>query len=108
MDVSCGQLTISERKRLELAMVLALDPKLLLLDEVFAGLMNEEVEKLEKVIVGWAGRKAILIIEHRLDILMGLASRVIVMVKGALIADGTPAQVRANTLVQKAYLREEQ
>lgn len=49
-----------------------------------------------------------MLIEHRLDIVMELAQRVIVMVKGAVIADGPPAEVRANSLVQKAYLREEQ
>ena len=107
LDTDCSELTISEKKRLELAMVLSLDPKLLLLDEVFAGLMSEEVEQMKKVIIHWAGMKAILFIEHRMDILMELASRVIVMVRGAVIADGTPAEVRANSLVQKAYLREE-
>jgi branched-chain amino acid transport system ATP-binding protein len=104
----CAALTISEKKRLELAMVLALGPKLLLLDEVFAGLMIEEVEQLRKVVLRLAAEKIILLIEHRMDIVMELASRVLVMVKGALIADGTPDQVRGSSLVQKAYLREEQ
>ena len=89
-------------------MVLALGPKLLLLDEVFAGLMIEEVEQLRKVVLRLAAEKIILLIEHRMDIVMELASRVLVMVKGALIADGTPDQVRGSSLVQKAYLREEQ
>jgi branched-chain amino acid transport system ATP-binding protein len=104
----CAALTISEKKRLELAMVLALGPKLLLLDEVFAGLMIEEVEQLRKVVLRLAAEKIILLIEHRMDIVMELAYRVLVMVKGALIADGTPDQVRGSSLVQKAYLREEQ
>jgi branched-chain amino acid transport system ATP-binding protein len=108
IDTPCSRLTIGDKKRLELAMVLTLEPKLLLLDEVFAGLMTEEVAQLKKVILRLAKEKAILLIEHRMDIVMELASRVIVMVKGAVIADGTPSEVRANASVQKAYLREEQ
>lgn len=108
INIPCAQLTMGEKKRLELAMVLALEPKLLLLDEVFAGLMIEEVDQLKKVVLKLAKEKAVLLIEHRLDIVMELGTRVIVMVKGAVIADGTPSEIRANSLVQKAYLREEQ
>ena len=108
INTTCSQLTMGDKKRLELAMVLALNPKLLLLDEVFAGLMTEEVEQLKRVVLQLAKEKALLLIEHRMDIVMELAPRVIVMVKGAIIADGTPSQVRANSLVQKAYLREDQ
>lgn len=108
INTPCSKLTMSDKKRLELAMVLALEPQLLLLDEVFAGLMTEEVEQLKKVVLQLAKERAILIIEHRMDIVMELVPRVIVMVKGAIIANGTPSQVRANSLVQKAYLREDQ
>lgn len=108
INTRCSQLTMGEKKRLELAMVLALDPKLLLLDEVFAGLMVEEVDRLKKVVLQLAKEKVILLIEHRMDIVMELAPRVIVMVKGEVVADGTPSEVRANTMVQKAYLREDQ
>jgi len=107
IDAPCARLTIGEKKRLELAMVLSLEPELLLLDEVFAGLTAHEVDQLKKAVLQLATEKAILLIEHRLDIVMEIARRVIVMVKGAVIAEGTPAEVRANTAVQKAYLRED-
>jgi branched-chain amino acid transport system ATP-binding protein len=100
-----AQLTLAERKRLELAKSLAMSPHLLLLDEVNAGLNTAEVEQALELIRAIAARGiTVLIIEHLLKVVLTLCERVVVLHHGELIADGTPQAVVRDEAVIKAYL----
>jgi branched-chain amino acid transport system ATP-binding protein len=98
-------LTVAGRKRLELARALATEPKLLLLDEVLAGLNPSEIRDIVPVIRALSARGiAVLMIEHVMQAVMSLAEHVFVLAEGRIIADGSPAQVVADPLVVEAYL----
>jgi branched-chain amino acid transport system ATP-binding protein len=98
-------LTVAGRKRLELARALATDPKLLLLDEVLAGLNPSEINDIVPVIRGLSTRGiAIVMIEHVMQAVMSLAEQVFVLAEGRVIAQGSPAQVAADPRVVEAYL----
>ena len=100
-----GELTVAGRKRLELARALATRPRLLLLDEVLAGLNPQEIEQMIPVVRGIAhSGVTVLMIEHVMQAVMNLAQQVWVLAQGELIADGTPDQVTANPAVVEAYL----
>jgi branched-chain amino acid transport system ATP-binding protein len=105
-DVCCKDLTIPDRKKLDFAVMLTQRPKLLLLDEPFASLASIQIDELSRTVAQVSKEKTVLLVEHRMDVVMSLASRVIVMAKGSVIADGTPSEIRQNELVQKVYLRE--
>lgn len=101
-------LAYGAQRRLEIARALAANPSLLLLDEPAAGMNPQETRELEELIrkiMGNAGI-SILLIEHDMNMVMSLSDRVYVMEYGARIASGTPAEVRANPRVIKAYLGE--
>ncbi len=101
-------LTYAQRKRLEMARALATKPKILLLDEVLAGLNPVEAAEALPLIRRIRDQGAtIFIIEHVMAALMSVSDRVLVMDQGRLIASGTPAEVTANPQVIKAYLGEE-
>ncbi|MBV9119158.1 MAG: ABC transporter ATP-binding protein [Chloroflexi bacterium] len=104
-DYLADALTVPDRKRLELAKALAMDPKLLLLDEVMAGLNLAEVEEAMRLIqdVHRSG-VTVLAVEHVMKAIMGISQRVIVMDQGRQIAEGTPSEVAANPTVVSAYL----
>ncbi|MBL8343886.1 MAG: ABC transporter ATP-binding protein [Rubrivivax sp.] len=113
LDKPAGDLTVAGRKRLELARALATRPKLLLLDEVLAGLNPQEVAEMIPVVrslvgtgaaSGGAGGTTVLMIEHVMQAVMNLAERVWVLAQGQLIAEGTPAQITGNPRVIEAYL----
>ncbi|MEJ3747370.1 ATP-binding cassette domain-containing protein [Actinomycetes bacterium KLBMP 9797] len=90
---------------LELARALALDPRLLLLDEPSSGLSTAETEAFGELLRELAGEgRAVLIVEHDMDLIMRVCDRVNVLNFGAVIASGTPAEVRADAAVQHAYL----
>jgi branched-chain amino acid transport system ATP-binding protein len=105
LDRPADTLTVAGRKRLELARALAIEPKLLLLDEVLAGLNPSEIRDIVPVIRGLCGRGiTIMMIEHVMQAVMSLAEHVFVLAEGHIIAEGTPAQVAADPGVIEAYL----
>jgi branched-chain amino acid transport system ATP-binding protein len=106
--VTAGALSHGDKRRLEIAMLLAADKPVLLLDEPMAGLSAEHVPQLVELIrsVHEQERKTVLMVEHHMDVVTGLAQRIAVMHHGALLACDTPAAVMANETVQSAYLGE--
>jgi ABC-type branched-subunit amino acid transport system ATPase component len=105
LDRPAETLTVAGRKRLELAKALATEPKLLLLDEVLAGLNPSEIRDIVPVIRGLRRRGiTIFMIEHVMQAVMSLAEHVFVLAEGAIIAQGTPAEVAADPAVVEAYL----
>ncbi|WP_374633423.1 ABC transporter ATP-binding protein [Ferrovibrio sp.] len=105
LDKPAAALTVAGRKRLELAKALATDPKLLLLDEVMAGLNPSEIDEIIPVIRGirQAG-VTILLIEHVMRAVMNLSDHAWVLNNGSLIASGTPSQIASDPQVIEAYL----
>jgi branched-chain amino acid transport system ATP-binding protein len=103
---SCGELAYGDVKRLELAVALANDPKLLLMDEPTAGMSPGERSSLMALVsrIARERRIGVLFTEHDMDAVFGYADRILVLNRGALIAEGPPATVRADPTVQAAYL----
>jgi len=106
-SVPAAALAHGEKRALELAIALALEPKVLVLDEPMAGVGVEEGARLIALLQGLEGRLAMLLIEHDMAAVFRLATRVSVLVYGRVIASGTPDEVRADPAVREAYLGEE-
>jgi len=105
LDRPAAGLTVAGRKRLELARALAIEPRLLLLDEVLAGLNPSEVRDMVPVIRAIANRGVtIVMIEHIMQAVMSLAEQVYVLSEGRIIAEGTPQAIAADPRVVEAYL----
>ena len=105
IDKLASNLTVAGRKRLELARALATQPRLLLLDEVLAGLNPQEIAEMIPVVRGIArGGVTVLMIEHVMQAVMNLAEHVWVLAQGRLIAQGSPLEVTADEKVVEAYL----
>jgi branched-chain amino acid transport system ATP-binding protein len=102
-----GRLSHGEKRQLELAIALATEPKLLLLDEPLAGTGHEESERLVGTLRALKDRYTIVLIEHDMEAVFALADRVTVLVYGRVIATGRPEAVRADPAVRAAYLGEE-
>jgi branched-chain amino acid transport system ATP-binding protein len=104
----CAELAYGDLKRVEFAIALAARPRLLLMDEPTAGMAPAERGALMQLAAGIARaeRIAILFTEHDMDVVFGHADRILVLSEGRLIAQGTPAEVRANPEVQRVYLGE--
>jgi branched-chain amino acid transport system ATP-binding protein len=103
-----GALSHGEKRKLEIALLLAAQPKVMLLDEPMAGMSAEEVPALVEVVKSLtAAGQSVLMVEHHMDVVLDLADRVAVMHHGSLLVCDTPAVVMANRTVQEAYLGEE-
>ena len=99
-----GTISHGAQRQLEIAMALAVDPKVLLLDEPLAGMGPEEGERMAALLQSLAREHAVLLIEHDMDFVFRVADRMTVLVEGAVLASGRPADVRADAAVQAAYL----
>jgi branched-chain amino acid transport system ATP-binding protein len=95
-----------DKRKLELGIMLASDPELLLLDEPTAGMSSEQVPALLEIIrsILALGNKTIILVEHRMDMVMSISDRITVMHLGNVLAEGTPHEIAANPTVQSAYL----
>jgi branched-chain amino acid transport system ATP-binding protein len=105
-DVAAEQLDFGHQKMLDLARALAAKPKLILLDEPAAGLRNREIAALDALLVDLARNQGItvVLVEHVMQLVMGVADRITVLNFGEKIAEGSPAEIRTNSLVIEAYL----
>ncbi|NGO51461.1 ABC transporter ATP-binding protein [Allomesorhizobium camelthorni] len=103
-DTVAGALSYGHQRLLEVAMGLALRPRLLILDEPTQGLSDGEIEGFMQLVREIARDATVLLIEHNMQVVMGLADRITVMNTGKILAEGTPEQIRANAEVQRAYL----
>ena len=102
-----GTISHGEQRQLEIAMTLATEPQVLLLDEPLAGMGIAEAERMVALLLAIKKDHGILLVEHDMDAVFALADRLTVMVNGQVIASGTPAEIRADAGVQAAYLGEE-
>jgi branched-chain amino acid transport system ATP-binding protein len=103
-DVPAKEMAYGHQRLLEIGMGLALDGKLLILDEPTQGLSDSEIANFLDLIRGVAETKTVLLIEHNMTVVMELAQRITVMNFGEILAEGTPAAIRADDAVQRAYL----
>ena len=103
-DQSAGTLSYGHQRLLEIAMGLALQPRLLILDEPTQGLALAEIELFKTLVRGLVPKTTVLLIEHNIDVVMDLADRITVLNFGERLAVGSPAEIRANPAVQAAYL----
>jgi branched-chain amino acid transport system ATP-binding protein len=99
-----ASLSYGHQRLLEVAMGLALQPKLLILDEPTQGLSDGEIERFCNLIKTVITEAAVLLIEHNMQVVMALANRITVLHHGAILAEGAPEDIRANADVQNAYL----
>ena len=106
-DTVAGLMSHGEQRQLEIAMCLATEPEVLLLDEPLAGMGVAEAERMVELLLALKQDHAMLLVEHDMDAVFTLADRLTVMVNGQVIASGTPAEIRADANVQAAYLGEE-
>jgi branched-chain amino acid transport system ATP-binding protein len=105
--VPAGELSHGEKRALELAIALAMEPKLLLLDEPMAGTGRDETERLVAALRSLKGRFPMVLVEHDMEAVFALADRISVLIYGRILASGTPDEVRADPQVVTAYLGEE-
>lgn len=106
-DAVANQLSHGERRQLEIAMALATDPDLLLLDEPMAGMGNEESAEMIELLNQLKTTKTVLMVEHDMDVVFALADRISVLVYGRIVASGSPEAIRNDEAVRQAYLGED-
>ncbi len=106
VDAPARVLPHGGKRKLELGILLAADPELLLLDEPTAGMAREEIPLLMQVIeqIRSQGNRSIMLVEHKMDLVMNVSDRITVMHQGRVLAEGTPSEIAANEQVQSAYL----
>jgi ABC-type branched-subunit amino acid transport system ATPase component len=103
-DVRAGDLAHGDKKLLDIAIALATQPKIILLDEPVAGMSKDEARKTAILVRRLTESMTVLIIEHDIDLVMGICDSITVLHQGHVLANGTPAAIRANPFVQEAYL----
>ncbi|MCR9221612.1 MAG: ABC transporter ATP-binding protein [Alphaproteobacteria bacterium] len=103
-DEPAGALSYGHQRLLEVAMGLGLAPRLLILDEPTQGLSDEEIAAFIDLVRDIARQSTVLLIEHNMQVVMGLADRITVLDRGAILAEGPPDAIRADEAVQRAYL----
>jgi len=105
-DVHASALPHGDQRKLEVAILLALEPDVFMFDEPTAGMSVDEVPVILELIehIKSQGDKTVLLVEHKMDVVRSLADRIIVLHQGELVADGDPAEVIASPIVQEAYL----
>ncbi len=106
-DAIAGELSYSEQRSMEIAMALASNPKVILLDEPMAGMSHEETDYAVELIKNVTQGRSLLVVEHDMDVVFSLCDRISVLVYGQVIATGTPDEIRNNQKVKEAYLGEE-
>jgi len=106
-SMRAGALSHGEKRALEIAMALALEPKAILFDEPMAGVSREESGRIVDLLASLKGRYAMLLVEHDMEAVFSLADRVSVLVYGRIIASGTADEVRTNPEVKTAYIGED-
>ena len=106
-DVAAGLLTYAEQRALEIGITVAGGADVILLDEPTAGMSHAETERAVTLIRRLTKDRTLLIVEHDMSVVFGLADRISVLVYGQIIASGTPEEIRGNPLVREAYLGEE-
>jgi branched-chain amino acid transport system ATP-binding protein len=100
----CMALAHGEHRQLEIAMAFVNRPKLVLLDEPTAGMGPEESQQVLGLLRRLKGRQGIILVEHDMEVVFAISDRVTVLVNGAVIASGSPAEIRSNSAVRAAYL----
>ena len=103
-NIVCNQLSYGEKNKIEIAMALASEPKLILLDEPTSGMSLSDCIQVSKLLRNLKGNYSILLVEHDMDVVFSLADRISVLVYGRIIATGSPSEVRDNPDVLEAYL----
>jgi branched-chain amino acid transport system permease protein len=103
-DVRAGDLSHGDKKRLDIAIALATQPQILLLDEPVAGMSKDEARKTEALIRKLSAEMTVLVIEHDMEMVMGISDSITVLHQGTVLATGTPAEIRDNPRVIEAYL----
>jgi branched-chain amino acid transport system ATP-binding protein len=99
-----SRLSHGDQRRLEIGIVLATEPELILLDEPTAGMSRDEARSTMELIRNISATRTVLFVEHNMEFVMGISQSVVVMQSGQVIAEGTPAEIRANEKVRRAYL----
>ena len=107
-QMPAAMLSHGEQRQLEIAMTLAIRPRILLLDEPLAGMGGEESARMVELLQRLKQAHAMLLVEHDMDAVFALADRLTVMVNGSVLESGTPEQIRASAAVQEAYLGTEE
>jgi branched-chain amino acid transport system ATP-binding protein len=103
-DRAAADLAHGQQRALEVAMALASDPVLLLMDEPTAGMSPEETKVMMDLIVELAAERSVILVEHKMKLVMGICERLLVLHHGEFLAEGTPADIKANAEVRRVYL----
>jgi branched-chain amino acid transport system ATP-binding protein len=103
-DKMAGDLAHGQQRSLEVAMALACEPKLLLMDEPTAGMSPQETSVMMQLILQLAQERTVILVEHKMKMVMGLCKRLVVLHHGELLADGNPDDIRSNAEVKRVYL----
>jgi branched-chain amino acid transport system ATP-binding protein len=99
-----ADLAHGQQRALEIAMALACDPTLLLMDEPTAGMSPQETTVMMSLITSLAQERTVILVEHKMKLVMGICERLIVLHHGEFLAEGTPDEIRANSEVKRVYL----